>query len=196
MYKKNYRRVLAVTAAVLILGIIYLVNRRMNMKEERVVLLSTGSAVSEENAGEGETQSPESTDICVFITGCVKSPGVYTVPEGTRIHEVLALAGGFSEDADTGAVNLAEALYDGEAVRIPGKNEEYGETAAPSDGRVDLNTADKEQLMTLPGIGEAKAEAILSYRKTHGRFSSVDDLLGVSGIGEGILSRIRDKIRI
>lgn len=196
MYKKNKKRIIAVIAAVLILGILYLADQREKLPEERVVLSDT----AENNGGteDGGTAPEESTQICVYMTGCVQRPGVYTVPEGTRIYEVLELSGGFTDDAERNAVNLAETVYDGEAIRIPSfsENQMPGQAAPVSDGRVNINTADLEELMTLPGIGKAKAEAVISYRQDHGRFASVEDLMEVSGIGEGIFSRIRDRIKV
>lgn len=194
MYQKNRKRILTVILAVLVLGMIYLFSRKEALPEERAVLLD--STEQTDAAGESEPQSFESVRICVFITGCVQSPGVYLVPEGSRIYEVLTLAGGFTEDADQRTVNLAEEVSDGQAIRIPAMGEDEVLTEASGDGRVNINTAGKEELMTLPGIGEAKAEAILSYREQHGKFSTAEALMEVSGIGEGVFSRLRDRIKV
>ena len=196
MYKKNKTRIIAVIAAVLILGILYLTDQREKLPEERVVL--SDAAKNSSGTEDGETAPEESTQICVYMTGCVQHPGVYSVPEGTRIYEVLELSGGFTDDAERNAVNLAESVYDGEAIRIPSVSDTQipGQESPVSDGRVNINTADLEELMTLPGIGKAKAEAVISYRQDHGRFTSVEGLMEVSGIGEGIFSRIRARIKV
>ena len=189
---------MTVLAAVLILGVVYLLDKGKNGPEERVVLSDSPDLIAAPETD--ELRPEESARICVFITGCVVSPGVYTVSEGTRIYEVLELAGGFSEDAERNAVNLAEPVRDGEAILIPSVSDM--ETAAQlssvslAGGLVNINTAGLEELMTLPGIGKAKAEAVIAYRTDHGGFTSVEGLMEVTGIGEGIFSRIRDKIKV
>ena len=185
-----------VISAVLILGILYFIGRKEALPEERLVLTESDGNTSETEAG--EMRAEESTEICVYLCGCVQTPGVYTVPEGARIYEVLELAGGFTEDAERTAVNLAETVCDGEAIMIPSVSDVQvpGSSAPLSDGRVNINTAGLEELMTLPGIGQAKAEAVISYRKEHGRFTSIEGLMEVSGIGEGIFSKLRDRIKI
>ena len=196
MYKKSKRRALAVVSAVLILGILYFIEKRESLPEERLVL--TENTENESETEEGTARAEDSTQICVYICGSVRSPGVYNVPEGARIYEVLALAGGFSEDAEKTAVNLAETVTDGEAVLIPSISDVQnpGASVLPADGRVNINTADMDELMTLPGIGKAKAEAVIAYRKEHGKFTSVEELMGVSGIGESVFGRLRDRIKI
>ena len=195
MYKKSKSKVIAVVSAVLILGILYFIEKHESLPEERMILTESIDHSRDMEAVDLHTE--ESADICVYICGCVITPGVYTVPEGTRIHEVLTLAGGFAEGAEITAVNLAEAVYDGEEIRIPSVSEvQVAATQAASDGRVNINTAGLDELMTLPGIGKAKAEAVISYRTEHGKFSSIEALMEVSGIGEGIFSRLKDKIKI
>ena len=195
MYKKSKSKVIAVVSAVLILGILYFIEKHESLPEERMILTESIDHSKDMEAVDLHTE--ESADICVYICGCVITPGVYTVPEGTRIHEVLTLAGGFAEGAEITAVNLAEAVYDGEEIRIPSVSEvQVAATQAASDGRVNINTAGLDELMTLPGIGKAKAEAVISYRTEHGKFSSIEALMEVSGIGEGIFSRLKDKIKI
>ena len=195
MYKKSKSKVIAVVSAVLLLGILYFSEKHESLPEERMILTESIDHSKDMEAVDLHTE--ESADICVYICGCVITPGVYTVPEGTRIHEVLTLAGGFAEGAEITAVNLAEAVYDGEEIRIPSVSEvQVAATQAASDGRVNINTAGLDELMTLPGIGKAKAEAVISYRTEHGKFSSIEALMEVSGIGEGIFSRIRDRIKV
>lgn len=154
----------------------------------------------------------------VYLCGAVNAPGVYEIRDGMRLFEVIALAGGLTEEADAEWVNQAKPVTDGEQIRIYTRKEtaqmsEQGITPEYSaagnavsgtgagntektEGKVNINTADREQLMTLPGIGEAKADAILKYRETHGSFSSIEEICEISGIKEAVFSKIEDKISI
>ncbi|MBP5254235.1 MAG: ComEA family DNA-binding protein [Lachnospiraceae bacterium] len=138
-----------------------------------------------------ETAEPEVGTVVVYLSGEVLSPGVYELPEGTRVGTLLEAAGGALESADLDRINLAKKLNDGEHIFIPSRGGED-----PFAGLVDLNTADVKALCGLPGIGEAKAEAIIRYRERNGPFRSVEELLNVSGIGESLLEGIRDRIRV
>ena len=135
----------------------------------------------------------------VHICGEVESPGVYEVAEDARICDVLLLAGGFTKNAATDAVNMAQKVTDGMQVVVPSVEEAAERQAlaeAEADGRVELNTATLEQLCTLPGIGESRARAILAYREEHGGFSVTEELMQVSGIKEGTFNRLRELIYI
>lgn len=138
------------------------------------------------------TEAAEPADgVCyVYICGAVLTPGVYEVRQGSRIYEVVNMAGGLTEDADVSCVNQAEAVYDGQMIYLP--TEAENET----DGRVNINTASVEELMTLSGIGQAKAEQILAYRNANGNFSSEEEIMNVDGIKEGLYNRIKDDIRV
>lgn len=157
------------------------------------------------------TQEQKDTMVAVYICGSVNNPGVYYVP-GTAIKEtVVSMAGGFTEDADDVYVNLAETVSQGEQIYIPTKEETAGNSLADretqghvdaseeadytvTDGKVDINTAGKAELMTLPGIGESKANAIIAYRQAQGRFQSTEELMKIDGIKEGIYDKIKDLI--
>lgn len=130
----------------------------------------------------------------VHVTGAVRLPGVYTVEASARVLDVIAAAGGFTDAADRETVNLARPVTDGELLHVP----EVGETAptAASDGRVNLNTADVAALDGLPRIGPALASRIVAWRDEHGRFTSVDDLLAVPGIGDAILAGLRELVTV
>ncbi len=128
-----------------------------------------------------------SEHICVHVCGAVLTPGVYELPFGSRIYEALNLAGGFDEQADRDAVNLVELLADGQQVRIPFMGETNAEEGS---GLIDINRADISILCEIPGIGESRAQAILDYREEHGDFQSVEELMQVPGIKEGIFARI------
>lgn len=153
-----------------------------------------------------EVQTEESTseyniskkDIYIHVCGGVKHPGLYTLCEGDRIDAAIQAAGGFTKNADQESVNLAEFLVDGTQIVVKRKSdgEEKDSASKEEDKRVNLNKADKTELMTLPGIGESRAEAILSYRNSHGSFSAVEELTKVEGIGDGIYQRIKSAVMV
>lgn len=137
--------------------------------------------------------------IYAYICGEVEEPGVYPMPSRSRIYELVEAAGGMTEDAAPDSVNLAQELTDGQMINIPARDaadpDKGADEGKGSDaGMININTAPKESLMTLNGIGEAKAEAIISFREQNGPFSETEDLLNVDGIGQGIFSKIKDKI--
>ena len=147
----------------------------------------------------------EKTNICVYVCGQIVNPGVYSLPEGSRVCDVFALAGGFTEGAATDYWNQARVLTDGEMIYVPTTEEvkdrpfdSSGTSQSDSDssGKVNINTASKEELMTLPGIGEAKALAIIAYRQENGSFSSLEEIMEVGGIGDGVFSKMKDYIEI
>ena len=141
--------------------------------------------------GNGNTQTEEK--IYVHVCGAVKEPGVKELPKGSRAFDALELAGGFTEDADQTYVNLAGFLQDGQQLYFPAVGEELPRTEE-AGSLVDLNTADEATLCTLPGIGETRAKEILRYRKEHGGFTKVEELMEVPGIKEATYEKIRDLI--
>ena len=149
---------------------------------------------------DGSTAAP-SGELYVHVLGAVARPGLYVLHRDARLVDAVAAAGGTTEEADLGAVNLARLLEDGEQIVVPaiGAAPEASGTpggAAPGDERIDLNTADQAALESLPRIGPALAERIIAWREENGRFRSVDDLLAVPGIGEKLLAGLRDGVRI
>lgn len=150
-----------------------------------------------ESAAAPATKEPE--EVYVHICGEVVSPGVYQVPAGSRIYDVLLLAGGFREGAAEEAINLAEEVTDGMQVIIPSKEalqEEKEALEKQRAGMVNINTATAEELCTLPGVGESRAEDIIAYRNKHGAFETIEEIMQVSGIKEGLYEKIRSKIYI
>ena len=139
--------------------------------------------------------------IDIFISGCVNKPDVYTLKKGSIIKEAVEMAGGFSENACRDYVNLAKKLEPGEHIIIPSQDEAkdlkpiQAEDAINSSSLVNINKASKEELMTLPGIGERKAEAIIKYRNSKS-FSNIEDIMNISGIKEAAFNKIKDKICI
>lgn len=168
-----------------------------------------GVSVLTEKAAETEASSAAVTECTAFETGscfvhvcgAVAVPGVYELPAGSRIFDAVELAGGVTEDGVPTALNFAERVYDGEQILVP-TWEQYnaGWTSAGaesvSDGRVNINTATKEQLMALNGIGESRAQAIIAYREEHGPFLTIEELMQVSGIKEAAFEKVKDYITV
>ena len=146
------------------------------------------------NGGPVETGS-----IFVFVCGAVVNPGLVELPEGSRIADALEKAGGFTENADVNYVNLASVLSDGQKVYFPEIGEAVAvepgqESSDPAGDKVNINTAGKDALCSLPGIGDSKAEAIIAYREEKGVFSKPEDIMNVSGIGELLYEKIKNRI--
>ncbi|MBQ8804830.1 MAG: helix-hairpin-helix domain-containing protein [Tyzzerella sp.] len=160
-------------------------------KEEGTELTLLEDAVAEEE--EAEAANPES--IFVYVCGAVNCEGVYELPAGSRGYEAIDKAGGFRSDAATSQINQAEILQDEATLYVPTVYE-IAESQAEDDGKVNLNTAAKEELMTLPGVGEAKALSIISYREEQGGFKTIEDIMQISGIKEGLFNKIKDYIKI
>ena len=199
---------------VLILAIGLLsINTLYNPKEElnnNISLVDTVEEVTTKSEG----------DFYVDIKGSVKKPGVYKVKENMIVNDLIKLAGGLSKNAYTKNINLAAKLTDGMVVYVYSKNEvttttnkvgiitnspsvEYSNETIPSTSSnssnqsslVNINTATKEQLMTVSGIGESKAIAIIDYRKTN-KFNKIEDIMNVSGIGESLFAKIKSYITV
>ena len=147
---------------------------------------------------------PESADgavVMVHICGWVAAPGVYGVPEGSRVYEVIELAGGFLPEAAESYLNLAQIVSDGQKLVVPSVDEvesdRYGQIADDAEnGLVNINTADKERLMTLPGIGQSRAEAIIAWREQNGSFQTPEEIMQVSGIKEAAYEKIKRLITV
>jgi competence protein ComEA len=166
------------------------------------------------------TAESETVVMVVYVCGAVNAPGVYELNAGSRINDAVKAAGGFSPNADTVYVNLAADLKDGMKLYIPTLEEtsaladkdrqraseapmtydieesELQDQADSPGGLININTASKEQLMTLPGIGEKVAGRIIEYREKNGSFSKTEDIMKISGIKEKLFSKIRDKITV
>lgn len=139
--------------------------------------------------------------VVVHICGAVVSPGVYELPPGSRIVDAVELAGGLCEEADESYVNLAQIPADGEQIFIPTYEEaKLLKQSSPengvSGGKVNINTADKALLCSLPGIGDTRAADIIAYRRDHGGFATVEDIMHVTGIKEASFQKIKELITV
>jgi competence protein ComEA len=161
---------------------------------------ATGTQVVEPVSTASSTpQVPAEAGLYVHIAGAVREAGLYRLAAGDRVADAVARAGGFADDAARDGVNLARPVADGEQIVVPVRGAEAeaptsGGSAA--DGLIDLNSATPEQLDTLPRVGPAMADRIIEWRETNGRFTSVDDLQSVPGIGEKMLAALRDLVRV
>ncbi len=157
-----------------------------------------------ERIGENDRKENSGNSLCyVHVCGEVVHPGVYRLSEGQRVFEAVELAGGFTDDAADSYLNLAETVHDGMKVEVPSREkaaamESEPETAqdAKRDGRINLNTATREELMTLRGIGQARAEDIIAWRQKQGGFKRIEEIMEVPGIKEAAFEKIRDYITI
>lgn len=160
--------------------------------------------VSQDTEAEKKESSSESEKkIVIYICGQVKNPGVYEFSSGDRIAAAVKAAGGFTSKASWESVNQAEKMKDGQQIYVPSEEEAEGSSSGntaggsgTSAGKVNINTAGREELMTLSGIGESKAEDIIAYREEHGPFSKTEDIMKIQGIKEGIYNKIKDSITI
>lgn len=182
------------------------------------------SAGSTDRTELSDASSEETKTLVVHICGAVSAPGVYELPAGSRIIDAVEAGGGFLPEAEEACCNLAEEIVDGCQIYIMTKSESCADgqtekkagiqTSPDSDmqttdrnvrsnsapalenGLVNLNTADVAALMTLPGIGESRAKAIISYREQHGAFAKIEDIMKISGIKQAAFSKIKDKITV
>lgn len=149
----------------------------------------------------------EAGDIFIYVCGAVKEPGVYVLPEGSRVYEAIQMAGGMTPEANEAFVNQARVLVDGEQITVFTKEETEGLDPKAFDydvpamdpvaqGKININKATAEELTSLSGIGEAKALAIIEYRETNGAFRETADIMKVSGIGEALYNKIKDDIDV
>ena len=156
-----------------------------------------------DEAGEGEDNDAKET-VFVYVCGAVNTPGVYELGKDARVFEAVELAGGLTADASAESVNQARTVTDGEQIYVLTREEAETQgtgvidstVTEGTDKKVNINTAGKEELMTLTGIGEAKAQSILDYREEHGRFGSIEDLMQIEGIKEGVFNKIKEDIMI
>lgn len=153
-----------------------------------------------------ESESEELSDkIYVYVTGEVESEGVYCIDNNARLYQVIEQAGGFTKKAAKNSLNLAETVYDGQKIQVLSKHQYKRENNISDksigaddldDGLLDINEASVEELMKLPGIGNTKAKAIADYRDKNGKFSKVEDIKKVSGIGEATFKNIESMITV
>lgn len=139
------------------------------------------------------TPAPTSA-LIVQVEGLVSNPGTYSLQPGSRVSDAITAAGGFLSNANSASVNLARPLKDGEKIIIADPTQVTGMIDTGNTSLIDLNTATLEQLDSLPGIGQTRAEAIIQYRNDHGNFVTIDELLTVQGFGQALFDQIKSLI--
>lgn len=160
-----------------------------------------GAATPAETVAVVPSREPvTAAELYVHVSGAVRAPGLYRLRADARVVDAIAAAGGFADGADESGINLARPLSDGEQLVVPVEGEANadgeGGKGGQDNGKVNLNTADLAQLETLPRIGPALASRIIEWREQNGRFTSVEDLLAVPGIGDKMLSALRPLVSI
>ncbi len=199
----KYRITKSILAFALALGILFLTGCSFTSPFKESDALDNTVIVREE---EGSTVPKETSgEIYVHVCGCVRKPGVYRLADGARVQQAIEQAGGFTKKADRVAWNLAEPLQDGVQIYVPSleeskkgeqKETETNQNASAKEGKININQASKEELMTLSGIGASRADAIIACREEKGSFASIEEIKDVDGIGDGIFRKIKDLITV
>lgn len=154
---------------------------------------------AEKSEEDEEAEEKALAKICVYVCGEVRNPGVYELEAEARTAAAVEAAGGMTEEAAESWLNLAEHLADGQKIEVPSREQEEKlkeEALAAESSLVNLNQASAEELTTLRGIGESKAEDILKYRETHGGFQTIEELMQIPGIKERVFEKIKDQITV
>ena len=184
--------IIVVLAAVCVIavGITYV----LSDKEESAG--NTPAFYEEETTIREVVETDESEKIYVYVCGQVNNPGVVCLSMDARVYQAIEAAGGLTNEAAIGLINQAELLTDGQMVYVPMEGEDYTIAVSESDSKININTAGKDALMTLPGIGESRAQDIIDYRESTGGFQTIEDVMQVSGIKEAAFEKIKDYIKV
>ena len=179
------------------------------MLEESETYLQESQFASVTETSVEVSSSESGSTIFVHVCGQVNAPAVYEFENGARVVEAIEKAGGFMENAATDYLNLAKVLTDGEKIYVPDKEEALGlnpvnvdtaqgnvADAKDTNTKVNINTASKEELLSLKGIGDSRAQDIINYRTENGKFAAIEDIMKVPGIKQGAFNKIKDNIRV
>ena len=177
--------------------------KESNLQAE-VAAVSKDSSSDKEVKKEEKDESPEQDLITVDVKGAVKSPGIYDLPVGSRVHDAVQKAGGLTEEADSKSLNLAQKVSDEALVYVPTKGEEavsqqtasWTTASTSKDKKVNLNKASLEELKQVKGLGGKRAQDIIDHREANGKFKSVDELKKVSGIGAKTIEKLKDYVTV
>ena len=207
---KEYKIIVICAALGLALGGFFLIKPSSQTSVKETNLQTEVAAVSKDSSSEKEVkkeekeESPEQDLITVDVKGAVKSPGIYDLPLGSRVHDAVQKAGGLTEEADSKSLNLAQKVSDEALVYVPTKGEEAasqqvasGTTPSTSkEKKVNLNKASLEELKQVKGLGGKRAQDIIDHREANGKFKSVDELKKVSGIGAKTIEKLKDYVTV
>lgn len=183
----------AVFFILIVLGIAGVVAFQVLRPESETIVLTTPTPFPSPQA------SPTPRPMRVYVSGAVRNPDVYALPPDSIVKDAMLAAGGPTDEADLDRINLALPVVDGQHVYVPRLGEENLPVQPPSgssasSGKVNINTADAAVLETLPSIGPTIAQRIVEHRQLNGAFVEIEDIMKVSGIGEGTFAKIRDLI--
>ena len=207
---KEYKIIVICAVLGLALGVFFLLKPSTQTPVKETNLQAEVSAVSKDSSSEKEVkkeekeESPEQDLITVDVKGAVKSPGIYDLPLGSRVHDAVQKAGGLTEEADSKSLNLAQKISDEALVYVPTKGEEAASQQAASgtspstskEKKVNLNKASLEELKQVKGLGGKRAQDIIDHREANGKFKSVDELKKVSGIGAKTIEKLKDYVTV
>lgn len=197
----------------LIVGVFILVGLKFflfNQETKAKTIVEEELALSSQSDLKEEVDEKTDGKMYVDIKGAVRAPGMYEVTSDMRVLNVIDMAGGLKEKADDKQINFSQKLEDQMIIYIPLEGEEIpdainnqntsketsGGKGSEESGKINLNQAEKEELMTLNGVGEKKAEKIIEYREDNGSFKSIEDLKNVNGIGEKTFESLKESITI
>ena len=207
---KEYKIIVVCAGLGLALGGFFLLKPTSQTSVKETNLQAEVAAVSKDSSSEKEIkkeekeESPEQDLITVDVKGAVKSPGIYDLPVGSRVHDAVQKAGGLTEEADSKSLNLAQKISDEALVYVPTKGEEAASQQATSgttpssskEKKVNLNKASLEELKQVKGLGGKRAQDIIDHREANGKFKSVDELKKVSGIGAKTIEKLKDYVTV
>ena len=207
---KEYKIIVICAGLGLALGGFFLLKPTSQTPVKETNLQADVAAVSKETSTEKEVKKEEKDEpleqdlITVDVKGAVKSPGIYDLPVGSRVHDAVQKAGGLTEEADSKSLNLAQKISDEALVYVPTKGEEATSQQAASgtspstskEKKVNLNKASLEELKQVKGLGGKRAQDIIDHREANGKFKSVDELKKVSGIGAKTIEKLKDYVTV
>ena len=212
---KRWMKYVIIGTIICLTGILYSCKQQtktewsnLDMVEETSIsmLQQEESEVINTNETQESTDKLQEEYIYVHVCGEVNSPNVYRLKAGSRVYEAIELAGGMTSEGVQEGLNMASVLQDGQQIIVYSKEDiDSGNVNSIQSNvsggeeqfsKVNINTATMEQLMTLPGIGEAKAKAIIDYRTEHGQFKDITEIMNISGIKEAAFGKIKDFIQI
>lgn len=221
-FKYRYRKQIIIGIFILILLVggttLTIFMLQSNKKDKSDIVVSTST-----NTLKKKPKKENSENYKVDIKGEILTPGIYTLKSNSRVIDVIEMSGGLTENADTSVINLSKKITDEMVIIIYSKSEvkDFEKTkekektvqekcikkdenslkndacitdSVKTSGKVSINYATKEELMTLTGIGEAKAEDIIKYREENGPFKTIEDIKNVSGIGDSLFAKIKENI--
>ena len=218
---KKQKIILAIIISIILLiTFAYIYKNIYSVDESSEIIINNDMQIENnlvQNEENQENNLKEEEKVVVHVIGEVNNPGVVTLKEGARIIDAINEAGGKTEEADLSKINLAYVIEDGTQIYIPRINENLNEielmtqdagsstiisNSETDNGenskevKVNINTANKEKLETLPGIGETTAQKIIDYREANGKFNNIEDIKNVSGIGDAKFNSLKDKITV